>query len=92
MAGSRRQRELHEDELADQDFDEATFSLEIQQGAAQIPSTVPQMQPIYQQGISDLEAVLFHARVGRISFNRTFDPLDFLHAVETRTQTAHIEY
>ena len=42
--------------------------------------------------MSDLKATLFHARVDRIPFDGTSDPLDFLHAIETRTRTAHIEY
>ena len=57
-----------------------------------IPPTVPQMYPMYQQGISDPEAALFYVRVGRISFDGTSDLLDFLHAVETRTRTTHTEY
>ena len=42
--------------------------------------------------MSDPEAALFYARVGRITFDGTSDPLDFLHAIETRTRTAHSEY
>ena len=42
--------------------------------------------------MSDSEAVLFYARVGRISFDGIFDPLDFSHAIKIRTQTAHTEY
>ena len=33
----------------------------------------------------DPEATLFYAKVGRISFNGIFNPLDFLHAIKTRT-------
>ena len=40
----------------------------------------------------DPEAALFYAKVGRVVFDRTSDPLDFLHAIETRTRTAHTEY
>ena len=47
---------------------------------------------MYQQGMSDPEAALFYARVGRISFNGTSDMLDFVHAIETGTRTAHTEY
>ena len=50
------------------------------------------MQPMYQQGMSDPEAALFYTRVGKISFDGTSDPLEFLHAIEMRTQTAHTEY
>ena len=50
------------------------------------------MQLMYQQGMLDPESVLFYASVGRISFKGTSDPLDFLYAIETRTQTAHTEY
>ena len=42
--------------------------------------------------MSDSEATLFYARVGKVAFGRTSDPLDFLHAIETRTRTAHTEY
>ena len=42
--------------------------------------------------MSDQKVALFYARVGRISFNGTSDLLDFLHAIETRTRTAHTEY
>ena len=42
--------------------------------------------------MSDLEAALFYARVGKIFFDGTSDLLDFLHAIETRTRTAHIKY
>ena len=68
------------------------FIEKVPQGAVPIPLAVPQMQPVYQQGMSDPEAALFYARVGRISFDGTSDPLDFLHAIETRTRTAHTEY
>ena len=50
------------------------------------------MQPMYQQGMSDPEASLFYARIGRISFDGTSDPLDFLHAIEMRTWNAHSEH
>ena len=62
------------------------------QGAVPIPPTIPQMQRAYQQGMSDPEAALFYARAGRISFDGTSDPLDFQHAIETRTRTAHTKY
>ena len=42
--------------------------------------------------MSNPEAALFYARVGRISLDKTFDPLDFLHSIEMRTQTTHTEY
>ena len=42
--------------------------------------------------MSDPEAALFYARVGRISYDGTSDPLDFLDTIETRTRTAHTEY
>ena len=42
--------------------------------------------------MSDPKAALFHARVGRVAFDGTSDPLDFLHAIENRTQTAHTKY
>ena len=42
--------------------------------------------------MSDLEATLFYARDGMISFNGTSDPLDFLYAIKIRTRTAHTEY
>ena len=41
--------------------------------------------------MSDLEVALFYTRVGKVAFDGTSDPLDFLHAIETRTQTAHTE-
>lgn len=57
------------------------------------PRVVPlYLLPAYQQGMSDLEAALFYAKVSRISFDGIFDPLDFLYAIETRTRTAHTEY
>ena len=70
----------------------AEYMVETSQDTEPIPPAVPPMQQVYQQGMSDPEAALFYARVGRISFDGTSDPLDFLHAIETRTQTAHIEY
>ena len=91
-AGRRRQRDLQDDEPAEQDDVDAEFIAKAPQGAVPIPSAVPQMQPVYQYGMSDPEAALFHARVGRIPFDGTSDPLDFLHAIETRTRTAHTEY
>ena len=42
--------------------------------------------------MSDPEATLFYAKVGRISFDGIFYPLDFLHAIKTRTQTSYTEY
>ena len=42
--------------------------------------------------MSDPEATLFYAKIGRISFNGIFNPLDFLHAIKTRTRTAYTEY
>ena len=42
--------------------------------------------------MSDLEAALFYARVSRISFDGTLDPLDFLHAIKSRTRTAYTKY
>ena len=42
--------------------------------------------------MSDPEAALFYARVGRISFDGISDPWDFLCAIETRTRTTHTEY
>ena len=42
--------------------------------------------------MSDPEATLFYAKVGRISFDGIFNPLDFLHAIKTRTQTAYTVY
>lgn len=42
--------------------------------------------------MSDPEAALFYARIGRIAFDGMLDPLDFLHAIETRTRTAHVDY
>ena len=46
------------------------------QGTPLIPPVVPQMQLVYQQGMSDLEAALFYARVGKISFDGTsYTPL-----------------
>ena len=71
---------------------DAEFVTEAPQGAVPIPPAVPQMQLMYHQGMSDLEAALFYARVGRIFFNGKSDPLDFLHAIETRTRTTHTEY
>ena len=50
------------------------------------------MQHVYQQVMSDPEAALFYVRFGRISFNGTSNLLDFLHAIEMGTQTAHTEY
>ena len=50
------------------------------------------MQPMNQQGMSNPEAVLFYTRVGMISFDGTYDLLDFLHVIETRNQTTHTEY
>ena len=40
----------------------------------------------------DLEAALFYARVGMISFDGISDLLDLLHATEMRTHTTHTEY
>ena len=42
--------------------------------------------------MSDLEAELFYARVVRISYDGTSDPLDFLHAIESKTRTTDTEY
>ena len=42
--------------------------------------------------MSNLEVTLFYAKVGRISFDGIFNPLDFLHAIKTRTRTAYTEY
>ena len=42
--------------------------------------------------MSDPEATLFYAKIGRISFNGIFNPLDFLHAIKTRTRTAYTDY
>ena len=61
-------------------FEDVTFALGVLQGAVSIPSAVPQMQPMYQQGMLDLEATLFYARVGMISFDGISDLLDLLHA------------
>ena len=66
--------------------------VETSQDTEPIPPAVPPMQQVYQQGMSYPETILFYARVGRISFDGTSDPLDFLHAIETRTQTTHTEY
>ena len=71
---------------------DAEFVTKAPQGAVPIPPAVPQMQLVYHQGMSDHEAVLFYAKVGRIFFNGTSDPLDFLHTIEIRTRTAHREY
>ena len=67
----------------------AEFVVETSQDIEPILPVVPLMQQVYQQGMSDLETALFYARVGRISFDSTSDPLDFLQSIETRTQTAH---
>ena len=91
-ASRHRQRELQEDEPTYQDFEEAAYIPEVPQSAVPIPPTVPQMQPMYQQGMSDPEAALFYTRVDKISFDDTSDPLDFLHAIEMRTQTTHTKY
>ena len=91
-AGRRRQRDLQDDEPAEQDDVSAEYMVETSQDTEPIPPAVPLMQQVYQQGMSDPEAALFYARVGRISFDGTSDPLDFLHAIETRTRTAHTEY
>ena len=92
VAGRRRQRDLQDDEPAEQDDVSAEYMVETSQDTEPIPPVVPLMQQVYQQGMSDPEAALFYARVGRISFDGTSDPLDFLHAIETRTRTAHTEY
>ena len=63
--------------------------VETSQDTEPIPPAVPLMQQVYQQSISDPEAALFYARVSRISFDGTSDPLDFLQSIETRTWTAH---
>ena len=90
--GRHRQRDLQDDEPAKQDNVSAEYVVKTSQDTEPIPPAVPLMQQVYQQGMSDPEAALFYARVGRISFDGTSDPLDFLHAIETRTQTAHTEY
>ena len=92
VAGRRRQRDLQDDEPADQDNVSAEYVVETSQDSEPIPPAVPLMQQVYQQGMSDPEAALFYARVGRISFDGTSDPLDFLHAIKIRTRTAHTEY
>ena len=53
------------------------------------------MQPMFQQEaqvMSDLEAALYYARVGKVAFDGTSDPLNFLHTIETRTRTAYTKY
>ena len=57
-----------------------------------VPPAIPQMQSMYQQGMLDPEVTLLYTRVGRISFDGTSDPLDFLHAIEMRTQIVRTEY
>ena len=42
--------------------------------------------------MSELEIALYNARVSRVTFDRTSDPLVFLHVIETKTRTAHTEY
>ena len=42
--------------------------------------------------MTDPEAAVFYARVGRISYDGTTDPLDFLYIIESRTWTMHTEY
>ena len=87
--GHRTQRYLQDDEPAEQDDTSAEYVVETSQDTEPIPPAVPLMQQVYQQGMSDPEAALFYARVGRISFDGTSDPLDFLQSIETRTWTAH---
>ena len=53
------------------------------------------MRPLFQQGaqiMSDSDATLFYARVIRISYDGTSDPLDFLHVIESGTWTVYTEY
>ena len=91
-AGRPRQRDAQAGEPAEQADVDAEFAAEVPQNVVPNPPAVPQRQPAYQQAMSDPEAALFYARVGRITFDGTSDPLDFLHAIETRTRTAHSEY
>ena len=66
-AGRRRQRDLQEDEPAEQDDVDAEFVAEAPQGAVPIPPAVPQMQPMFQQGVQGMlypVAVVFYAREG----------------------------
>ena len=78
VAGRRRQRDLQDDEPAEQDDVSAEYMVETSQDTEPIPPAVPLMQQVYQQGMSDPETALFYARVDRISFDGTSDPLDFL--------------
>ena len=91
----RRRRNLQDYEPAEQDDVNAEFVAETLKDAEPIPPAVPLMQPMFQHGaqvMSDPEAALFYAKVGRVAFDGTSNPLDFLHAIETRTRTTHTEY
>ena len=42
--------------------------------------------------MSVIEAMTFYASIGRIFYDSTSDPLDFLQTIELRTRTVHTEH
>ena len=50
-AGHRRQRDLQEDKPVEQDDMDAEFVAEAPQDAEPIPPAVPQIHPMFQQGV-----------------------------------------
>ena len=42
--------------------------------------------------MTDIDALLLYSKVGRISFDRTRDTLDFINVIESRTRTGYMDY